>query len=57
MNSFPQFTASVVDDDGKDYTIHFVALFSKKPDAVPLMCLHGWPGNRYSIHIHDRADS
>lgn len=22
-----------------------MALFSQKPDAIPLLCLHGWPGN------------
>ena len=35
---------TVADDDGTKYDIHFAALFSKKPDAVPLMMLHGWPG-------------
>jgi pimeloyl-ACP methyl ester carboxylesterase len=31
---------------GKEYIhdIHFMALFSKKKDAVPLIMLHGWPG-------------
>lgn len=22
-----------------------MALFSQNPDAIPLLCLHGWPGN------------
>ena len=44
MNSFPHFTAPITDDDRKEYKIHFVALFSERPDAVPLMLLHGWPG-------------
>ncbi|PVI07808.1 alpha/beta-hydrolase [Periconia macrospinosa] len=26
-------------------SIHFVALFSQNPRAVPLLLLHGWPGN------------
>jgi hypothetical protein len=26
------------------HKIHFVALFSEKHDAVPLVLLHGWPG-------------
>lgn len=45
MNSFPQFTTTIIDEDKKEYEIHFVALFSKKLDAVPLVCLHGWPGD------------
>lgn len=36
--------AQVLDDDGKLYPIHFVGLFSRKRDAIPLMCIHGWPG-------------
>jgi len=44
INSFPNFKASV--DDGEDiYQIHFVALFSKRPDAIPVMFHHGWPGS------------
>jgi microsomal epoxide hydrolase len=51
MNSFPHYTASIIDDDGKEYKIHFVALFSDKVNAVPLVLLHGWPGilDLYSI--------
>ncbi|KAL8688810.1 MAG: hypothetical protein Q9218_005375, partial [Villophora microphyllina] len=45
INSYPQFTTTVTDDDGKDYRIHFAALFSRNKDAIPLMCLHGWPGS------------
>ncbi|KAL1999567.1 hypothetical protein VTN02DRAFT_4343 [Thermoascus thermophilus] len=45
MNTFPQFKALIIDDDGKEYSIHFAALFSKKADAVPVMLLHGWPGS------------
>jgi microsomal epoxide hydrolase len=25
--------------------MHFTGLFSKKPDAVPLVMVHGWPGS------------
>ncbi|KAH8822004.1 Alpha/Beta hydrolase protein [Xylogone sp. PMI_703] len=25
--------------------LHFIALFSENPDAVPLVLLHGWPGS------------
>ncbi|KAJ7815316.1 Alpha/Beta hydrolase protein [Mycena olivaceomarginata] len=48
MNSFPHFMIKVpVQIQGKEYIhdIHFMALFSKKKDAVPLIMLHGWPGS------------
>lgn len=38
------FMTDVKDDDGSVQKTHFVALFSKKADAIPLMLLHGWPG-------------
>lgn len=44
INSFPNFTLDIVDKSGPT-NIHFVSLFSQKPDAVPLVLLHGWPGN------------
>ena len=28
-----------------DFTIHFVALFSERHDAIPILMLHGWPGS------------
>ncbi|RMJ25114.1 epoxide hydrolase [Aspergillus sp. HF37] len=40
INSFPQFTVVV-----EDIKVHFVALFSENEDAVPIVFLHGWPGN------------
>lgn len=43
LNTFPQYLASVPDDDGTIHTIHFAALFSSKRDAVPLARFHGWP--------------
>ncbi|KAK4633797.1 putative epoxide hydrolase [Fulvia fulva] len=45
INSYPNFTAQVKDDVGNDLTIHFVALFSEKKDAMPLALFHGWPGS------------
>ncbi|KAK3069375.1 hypothetical protein LTR53_012331 [Teratosphaeriaceae sp. CCFEE 6253] len=44
INSFPNFTAPV-EDDGFNFQVHFVALFSNKPEAVPLLLVHGWPGS------------
>lgn len=45
INSFPNFKVAIEDDDGHQYSIHFVGLFSKKADAIPLLLLHGWPGS------------
>ena len=53
INSFHAFIAKIDDDDDDDdgngsgrrsHDIHFVALFSGNPDAVPLLLLHGCPG-------------
>lgn len=52
INSFPQFRIPiryVVDNDNVELEmeIHFMALFSQKKDAVPLIFLHGWPGTTH----------
>lgn len=45
-NTFPQFTINVTaPSDGQIFNIHFAALFSKKPDAVPIIFSHGWPSS------------
>ncbi len=48
MNSFPHFIANVALEK-EEYKIHFVGLFSEKPDAIPLILLHGWPGMHPSL--------
>ena len=45
INSFPNFTVPIKARDGDSKTVHFVALFSENPDAVPVCLLHGWPGS------------
>ncbi|EUC37785.1 hypothetical protein COCCADRAFT_33094 [Bipolaris zeicola 26-R-13] len=45
INSFPNFKTTINDDDGNKYDIHFVALFSTKPDTIPIAFFHGWPGS------------
>ncbi|KAK4498908.1 hypothetical protein PRZ48_009418 [Zasmidium cellare] len=47
INSYPNFTARVKDfnEAGHALDIHFIALFSQKKDATPLLMLHGWPGS------------
>jgi microsomal epoxide hydrolase len=44
MNSFPHFKARIRDPLG-DFDVHFVALFSKRKDAIPIFLFHGWPGS------------
>ncbi|CAJ2501522.1 Uu.00g043750.m01.CDS01 [Anthostomella pinea] len=45
INSFPNFTVPVTGDDGVTIDMHFMALFSEKQDAVPIVFTHGWPGS------------
>jgi microsomal epoxide hydrolase len=40
INSFSNFKMQVEDVD-----LHFVALFSEKKDAIPIVFMHGWPGS------------
>lgn len=41
--SFPSYHATV-EYKGHEYKIHFLALFSEKRDATPIVFSHGWPG-------------
>jgi microsomal epoxide hydrolase len=45
INAVPNFKATVEDPDSGPISIHFAALFSRRSDAVPLICMHGWPGS------------
>ncbi|XP_014558287.1 hypothetical protein COCVIDRAFT_25228 [Bipolaris victoriae FI3] len=40
INSFPNYKMQIEDVD-----LHFVALFSEKKDAIPIILMHGWPGS------------
>ncbi|KAG9188544.1 microsomal epoxide hydrolase [Alternaria panax] len=40
INSFPNYKMQIEDVD-----LHFVALFSEKKDAIPIIFMHGWPGS------------
>ncbi|KAF4997501.1 hypothetical protein FGRMN_3865 [Fusarium graminum] len=44
INTFNHWTSPVKDRKG-DFEIHFTGLFSAKPDAIPVVMLHGWPGS------------
>jgi len=45
LNSFPHFKVEVTGSDGVAIDVHFMALFSEKPDAIPIAFYHGWPGS------------
>ncbi|KAH7043770.1 Alpha/Beta hydrolase protein [Macrophomina phaseolina] len=45
INSFPNYKLDITDDDGSVYSIHFVAMFSTNPSAIPVAFFHGWPGS------------
>jgi pimeloyl-ACP methyl ester carboxylesterase len=45
LNSLQQFTATV-----SGINVHFVHERSNKPDAVPLLLMHGWPGSYFEFH-------
>ncbi|KAL9616566.1 MAG: hypothetical protein Q9160_008569 [Pyrenula sp. 1 TL-2023] len=47
INSFPNFMAKIRDGEGEEnaFDVHFVALFSEREDAVPVVMTHGWPGS------------
>ncbi|HEY2791360.1 MAG TPA: epoxide hydrolase [Micromonosporaceae bacterium] len=40
LNALPQFVTTI---DGED--IHFLHIRSERPDALPLILTHGWPGS------------
>lgn len=46
INSFPNFKPSVEDPALGRSGIHFAALFSQKNDAIPVIFMHGWPGEQ-----------
>ncbi|KPM34913.1 hypothetical protein AK830_g11649 [Neonectria ditissima] len=43
--NFPNFKIDINDPEAGTLNIHFVALFSAKKDAIPIIFMHGWPGS------------
>jgi hypothetical protein len=56
INSFPNFKLNLLDERCGDFTVHFAALFSKNPDATPIVFLHGWPGKNLSSRLSSKSD-
>jgi microsomal epoxide hydrolase len=44
INGIPAFLAKVKNHDEREYTVHFMGLFSERHDAIPVILSHGWPG-------------
>ncbi|EGX97247.1 Epoxide hydrolase [Cordyceps militaris CM01] len=45
INKLPQFTTTVNVDGFGDLDIHFIHQRSSRPDSIPLLFSHGWPGS------------
>jgi pimeloyl-ACP methyl ester carboxylesterase len=45
LNSFPQFTIPI-----RGIDLHFIHVPSRRPDAMPLLISHGWPGSVFEFH-------
>jgi len=45
LNSFPQFTIPI-----RGIDLHFIRVTSRRPDAMPLLISHGWPGSVFEFH-------
>jgi len=45
LNSFPQFLIPIGGID-----LHFIRVPSRRPDAMPLLISHGWPGSVFEFH-------
>ncbi|MCE9651359.1 MAG: epoxide hydrolase [Parvibaculum sp.] len=43
LNRFPQYRASLTDEDGEDHEIHFIYEKGTGANTVPLILTHGWP--------------
>lgn len=45
INQYKHYRAPIQDEHGYTYSIHFMAVMSEDPKAIPLLLLHGWPGS------------
>lgn len=43
LNRFPQYRATLKDEDGEEHTIHFIYERGSGDSPVPLIMTHGWP--------------
>lgn len=45
LNQFPQFTTNISVDGYEELKIHFIHQKSTRPNSIPLLFVHGWPGS------------
>lgn len=45
LNQFPQFTTNISVDGYEELNIHFIHQKSSRPNSIPLLFVHGWPGS------------
>lgn len=45
INELPQFKVNIELEDWGSFDVHYVHKRSGKDNAIPLLFLHGWPGN------------
>jgi pimeloyl-ACP methyl ester carboxylesterase len=48
LNRHPHFLSDV-EHDGHELRIHFTHTRSTRPDAIPIILIHGWPGSFYEF--------
>lgn len=49
INKFPNFKMTIDDAESGKIEIHFLALFSSKKDAIPIIFLHGFPSSFFEL--------
>ncbi|KAL6822840.1 alpha/beta-hydrolase [Trichoderma sp. SZMC 28015] len=45
LNQIPQFTTNISVDGYEELNIHFIHQKSSRPNSIPLLFVHGWPGS------------
>ena len=45
LNTLPQYTTPIIIDNFGSFDIHFIHQRSPRPNAIPLLFVHGWPGS------------
>ena len=51
INQFSHYKVDLNDDDGTVVNMHFIAVLSDDPSAIPLVLVHGWPGYLFSRRV------
>ncbi|KXT04230.1 hypothetical protein AC579_8345 [Pseudocercospora musae] len=49
LNSYSQYTVPIKVEGWEELDIHFIHQRSERPNAIPLLFIHGWPGSYYEV--------